>query len=145
VTGRGLSPSGSRIKSIEWGRAANGRCVLFFAGGLGMSHERGLRSPEFPLRRSLWSKECRSKDCIGTERGRRAATGLISGGEQSTLGSARRRLYLRRSSRGGRQASMARMSVGVHRKQLVVYLWTLCQKEESFLVMWTVGVRVSAP
>ena len=39
---------------------------------------------------------------------------------------------------------MARISVGVQRKQFVVHLWTLCQKEKSFLVMLTVGVRASA-
>ena len=27
----------------------------------------------------------------------------------------------------------------------MVHLWTLCQKAETFLVMWTVGVKVSAP
>ena len=40
---------------------------------------------------------------------------------------------------------MARMSVGVHMKQLVVHLWTLCQNTESFLVMWAVGMKASAP
>jgi len=55
-----------------------------------------------------------------------AAAGLICGGEHITLGQARRRLYARRRSSGGRQASTARMSVGVHAKQFVVHLWTLC-------------------
>jgi len=54
-------------------------------------------------------------------------------------------LYVRRRSSGGRQAAMARMSVGVLIKQLVVHLWTLCQNAESFLVMWTVGTKASAP
>ena len=45
----------------------------------------------------------------------------------------------------GGQVSTAKMSVGVHAKQFVVHLWTLCQKAESFLVMWTVGLKVSAP
>ena len=71
--------------------------------------------------------------------------GLISGGEQMILRAASRRLYLRRRSRGGRQASMAKMSVGVLRKQLVVHLWTLCQKTASFLSMWEVGTKTSAP
>jgi len=51
--------------------------------------------------------------------------GLISGGEQSILSPASRRLYLRRTSSGGRQASIARISVGVLVKQLVDHLWTL--------------------
>ena len=40
---------------------------------------------------------------------------------------------------------MARMSEGVHEKLLVVHLWTLYQKAESFLIMCTVGLKVSAP
>ena len=40
---------------------------------------------------------------------------------------------------------MARMSVGVLMKQLVVYLWILWQNAESFLVMRTVGRNASAP
>jgi len=71
--------------------------------------------------------------------------GFISGGEQRILRAASRRLYLRRRSSGGRQASMARISVGVLRKQLVVHLWTLCQKRASFLSMWDVGTNTSAP
>jgi len=39
---------------------------------------------------------------------------------------------------------MARISVGVQRKQMVVHLWTLYQKKESFLIRWTVGKSVSA-
>jgi len=133
------------MKSIEWGRASRGRCTLFFEQGLGVSHDRGLRWPEFPLKRRLWSGVCWCGAGVCSERRRRAATTLICGGEHNTLRSASWHLYLRKSSRGGRPASMARMSVGVHRKQLVVHLWILCQKEESFRVMWTVGVRVSAP
>ena len=71
--------------------------------------------------------------------------GLISGGEQRILRAASRRFYLRRRSIGGRQASMARMSVGVLRKPLVVHLWALCQKTASFLSMWDVGTNTSAP
>jgi len=40
---------------------------------------------------------------------------------------------------------MAKISVGVDMKQLVVHLWTLCQKTEGFLTMWTVGTKTSAP
>jgi len=71
--------------------------------------------------------------------------GLISGGEHNILRWASRRLYVRRSSSGGRQASMARMSVGVLTKQFVVHRRTLCQNADSFLVMWTVGRKASAP
>ena len=74
-----------------------------------------------------------------------AIAGLISGGEHIILRFARRSMYARRSSCGGRQASMARISEGVDMKQLVVHLWTLCQNTDSFLVMWTVGMKTSAP
>ena len=40
---------------------------------------------------------------------------------------------------------MARMSVGVLTKQFVVHRRTLCQNADSFLVMWTVGRKASAP
>ena len=40
---------------------------------------------------------------------------------------------------------MARMSEGVYEKQLVVHLWVWCEKAESFLVMWRVGLKVSVP
>jgi len=40
---------------------------------------------------------------------------------------------------------MARMSVGVQVKQFVYYLWVLCQKAESFLIIWTVGVNTFPP
>ena len=40
---------------------------------------------------------------------------------------------------------MARMSVRVLTKQFVVHRWTLCQNTDSFLVMWTIGRKASAP
>jgi len=40
---------------------------------------------------------------------------------------------------------MARMFNGVDMKQLVVHLWTLCQNTASFLSMWAVGTKTSAP
>jgi len=40
---------------------------------------------------------------------------------------------------------MASISVGVLKKQLVDHLWTLCQKAASFLTMWEVGTKTSAP
>ena len=35
--------------------------------------------------------------------------------------------------------------MGVDMKQLVVHLGTLCQNRESFLIMWVVGMKTSAP
>jgi len=40
---------------------------------------------------------------------------------------------------------MARMSVGVPVKQFVHQLCVLCQKADSFLIIWTVGVKTSPP
>ena len=145
MTGRGARPSGPRRKSIEWGGASRGRLALFFEGGLGSSHGRGRRLPAFLRERTLGSGAWRLSEGVWRAAGSLAAAGLSSRGEHITLRQARQCLYARRSSRGGRQASTARMSMGVHAKQLVVHLWTLCQKAESFRVMWAVGLKVSAP
>ena len=145
VTGRGARPSGPRRKSIEWGRASRGRWALFFEGGLGWSHGRGRRLPALLRERTLWSGVWRLNEGVLRAAGSLAAAGLSSGGEHIILRQARRCLYARRSSRGGRQASTARMSIGVHAKQFVVHLRILCQKAESFRVMWAVGLKVSAP
>jgi len=64
-----------------------------------------------------------------------AAAGLISGGEHITQRQARRYLNARRRSSGRRQASMARISVGVGEAQFVVHHWTSYQKAESLHVM----------
>ena len=99
----------------------------------------------FLVGRALWSGVWRCWDGVCTERGSCAVAGLISGGEQSIRRFARQRLYASSSSSRGRQASTAKMSMGVHMKQLVVHLWTLCEKTESFRVMWAVRVKVFAP
>jgi len=82
---------------------------------------------------------------VCTEGGSLAVARLISGGEHRILRCARPPFYVTRSSSGGRKASMARVSVGVDIKQLVVHLWTVCENAASFLVMWTVGRKASAP
>ena len=135
MTGRGAWPSGRRRKSIEWGRASRGRWALFFEEGLGWSQGSGRRLPAFLRERTLWSGAWRLSEGVWREAGSLADAGFISGGEHITLRLARRRLYVRRRSRGGRQASMARMSIGVHAKQFVDHLWTLCQKANRFLTI----------
>lgn len=57
---------------------------------------------------------------------RRAVAGFISGGEHSIRRVASHFWYDSNRSRGGRQASTARMQVGVQEKQLVHHLWVLC-------------------
>jgi len=68
------------------------------------------------------------EDREGKDCGSRAEAGLAYGGEQATLRAARRLLYLPWETIGWRQASRARMEMGVEKKLFVVHLWTLCQK-----------------
>ena len=126
---------GAKEEEHRVGRASRGRWALFFEEGLTWSHGSGRRLPAFLRASILLSGAWRPSDGVWREAGSLAAAGLISGGEHITLRLARRRLYARRRSSGGRQASTARMSTGVHAKQFVDHLWTLCQKAESFLVM----------
>jgi len=62
------------------------------------------------------------------DEGSLAAAGLAYGGAQATLRAANRLRYLQYETIGGRQASRARMEVGVEKKLFVVHLWTRCQK-----------------
>jgi len=113
MTARGTSPLGTSKKRREWGISSRGRCALVFDRGRGWSHGRGRPLPAFLLWRILWSGVCRWREGVRTEGGSRAAAGLISGGEQSTLKPPKRFLYEKSRSSGGRQASIARMSVGM--------------------------------
>ena len=70
---------------------------------------------------------------------------VISGGEHNTLRAASLFLYLGRRLRQDRQASMATMSVGVHRKQFVVHLGTLCQKLDIIRSACAEGENASPP
>jgi len=89
VTGRGAWPLGPRRKSIGWGRAARGRCALFFEGGLSWSQGSGRRLPAFLRERILLSGSWRLSDGVWREAGSLAAAGFISGGEHITLRLAR--------------------------------------------------------
>ena len=64
----------------------------------------------------------------GNDGGSLAAAGFAYGGAQATLRAASRLRYLQYETIGGRQASRARMEVGVESKLVFVHLWTLCQK-----------------
>ena len=50
-----------------------------------------------------------------------------------------------RSGRGGRDASMASMEIGVEEKQLVIHLWALLQKVSTLSCIFRRGVKRSAP
>jgi len=67
------------------------------------------------------------------------------GGAQATLRAASRLRYLQYDTIGGRQASQARMEVGVDSHLFVVHLWTRCQKLFIPLSAMYVGLRRSAP
>ena len=75
----------------------------------------------------------------------RVAAGLISGGEEASLSAAMRCRCSISRGRGGRQASMANMGIGVEEKQLVTHLWTLLQKVSSLSCIFRRGVKRSAP
>ena len=61
---------------------------------------------------------------VGTDLGRRAEAGFISGGEQTSLRPARRRWWHIRVGSGWRQASLWKKVVLVVEKQLVIHLQT---------------------
>ena len=65
---------------------------------------------------------------VGTDLGRRAVAGFISGGEQMSLRPATRRWCRTREGSGGRQASLCKHVCLVEEKQLVIHLETRCQK-----------------
>ena len=84
-------------------------------------------------------------DLLGTDLCRRAAAGLISGGEEVSLRAAMGCRCSIRRERGGRHASMASMGIKVEEKQLVTHLWTLLQKVSSLSCIFRRGVKRSAP
>ena len=75
----------------------------------------------------------------------RAAARLISGGEEVSLRVAIRCWYSINRGRDGRQASMAKMGIGVEEKQLVTHLGTLLQKVLSLSCIFRRGVKRSEP
>jgi len=58
---------------------------------------------------------------VGTDLGRRAKAGFISGAEQISLRPARRCCWLIRTDSGGSQASLCKHVVLVVEKQLVIH------------------------
>jgi len=67
---------------------------------------------------------------VGTDLGRRAEAGFISGGEQMSLRPARGRWWRIRTGNGGRQASLCKHVMLVEEKRLVIHLQTRCQKTD---------------
>ena len=81
----------------------------------------------------------------GKEVGSRAAAGLWVGEAHAMRRVASLRRWRQSTSTGGRQASRARMEVGVESKLLVTHPQTRCQKELIDRVVRWLGTRRSAP
>ena len=84
-------------------------------------------------------------DLLVTDLCSRAAAGLISGGEEVSLRAALRCRCSISRERGGRQASIASMGIGVEEKQLVTHLWTRLQKVSSLSCIFRRGEKRSEP
>jgi len=84
-------------------------------GGEGISERqsRGRYTEERPLVRCLDESWALKEERDGNEGGSLAAAGFAYGGAQATLRAASRLRYLQYETIGGRQASRARMEVGV--------------------------------
>src|ERR1700760_4860920 len=120
-----------------------GRCLRIFASGV--FHIRGLLAGLSLTSRRRWQSGDLKAERLGTDLCSRAATGLISGGEETALRAAVRcRCSIKRGS-GGRQDSMARMGMGVEEKQFVTHLWILLQNTSSLSCIFKRGVNRSAP
>ena len=82
---------------------------------------------------------------VGKDLQRRAEAGFIDVREEISLRAAIRLLCGRRTARGGRHDSAARIGVAVDRKQLVTHLCTCRQWTSILLRSPLVGVNRSAP
>ena len=82
---------------------------------------------------------------VGTDLGRRAVAGFISGGEHMSLRPARRRWWRTRAGSRGRQASLCKHVRLVEEKQLVIHLQTRCQKTDIGPMMDGEGVQTADP
>ena len=97
-------------------------CILL------MSPTQGEVDEHTPIVKSLPESGALNEEREGKVCGSLAEAGLAYGGAQATRRAARRLLYLRYETTRGRQASLESMEVGVEKKLLLVYRWTLCQK-----------------
>jgi len=91
------------------------------------------------------SKGAQWGEKVGTDLGRRAVAGSISGGEQISLRPARRHWWRIRAGSRGRQASLGKHIVLVVEKQLVIHLQTQCQKTDIGLMIDRGGFQTADP
>jgi len=93
--------------------------------------------------RAIEAARCGEK--VGTDLGRRAGAGFISGGEQMSLRPARRRWWRISISSGGRQASLCKHVRLLEEKQLVIHLQTRCQKTDIGPMIDGGGLQTADP
>jgi len=109
--GRRESPSCSgRVTCV---RGSTRRCFLTGGEGTLVRQSRGRYTEERPLVRCLDASWALKEERDGKDCGSLAAAGFAYGGAQATLRAASRLRYLQYETIGGRQASRARMEVGV--------------------------------
>ena len=111
IRGRRESPSCSAV--VRCARASTGRCFLTGGEGTLVRQSRGRYTEERPLVRCLDASWALEGERDGKDCGSLAAAGFAYGGPQATLRAASRLRYLQYETIGGRQASRARMEVGV--------------------------------
>jgi len=135
----------SRRGRVRCARASTGRCFLKGGEGTFVRQSRGRYTEERPFVRCLDESGALKGEREGKESGSLAEAGFAYGGAKATLRAASRFRYLQYETIGGRQASQARMAVGVEKKLFIVHLWTLRQKLFMPLSAVYVGVRSLAP
>jgi len=143
VTGRRDNPARSRQEEERVRYRIQRQVRPILAGGSGLKPQQWEAAARVFPKESPVLRGLTMEGGVCTKGASPVVAGLISEGEQIILRPARGFLYEKRRSRGGRQASIARMSVRVQVKQFVHQFWVLCQKAESFLIMWTVGAKTS--
>jgi len=130
-----------------WAKAVMALCrylgFLFLSGTEHQSRLKKRYGWEVIFPRAI--KEARWGEKVGTDLGRRAEAGFISGGEHKSLRPARRRWWHTRAGSRGRQASLCKHVVLVVEKQLVIHLQTRCQKTDIGFMMVGGGFQAAAP
>ena len=105
----------ARASSVRWVRTRGEGSGVFQLSGMTWARR---------VHRAGWESGGLALSREGTDLHRCAEAGLMVVGEEMSLRAAIRLLWERSTESGGRQNSVARIGVGVERKQLVTYLCT---------------------
>ena len=117
----------SRRGRVRWARESTGGWGLSQEMGRGVFQLSGMTFGGKRVHRDLQEAEARALRSVGKVRQRRADAGLMKGGGETRRRAAIRRLWEKRTWRGGRHDSADRMGRGVDLKQLGTHLWTCLQ------------------